>query len=587
MAYAAAHDLARTVGPSVSSSPESPPAAPAASAAPQGAPGPAPFAVALELLLVAAATALAYSNTFAVPFQFDDNGLLRNPALRALGSLWPPRGARWVGDVTFALNHRLGGWDVAGYHAVNLAVHLANGLLVYALAATTLRTPGGRAAAGPLLRRWLPLAAAATFSLHPLATQAVTYVVQRYASLATLLFLAALVLHVRARLAAGGEVPRRARAAVLHGLSVLAAVGAMRTKEIAFTLPAVALAHELLFLRGPRRRLLLLLPLAATAVLVPLGHVPGPAELGRATAETDAIPRSVYLLTQARVVATYLRLLVLPVGQNLDHDVALSRSILDAGVLPSMGVLAGVCAAAAWALVAARRAGRLPGVLVFFGTTWFFVTLTVESSVIPIRDVMFEHRVYLPAVGASLVFATGLLAAVEALRLPGPPALQCAAALLVTAGPLGVATHARNGVWRDELTLWSDVVAKSPGKARPHNYLGIALAERGAKDEAIAHFRAALRLQPWYADALLNLGNMYRERGDFQGALRLYERAVLVAPKMAAAHNNAGGMYEAAGRREDAVRAYREALRLSPGMPEATANLARLEGGRPSAGPAR
>jgi hypothetical protein len=170
---------------------------------------------ALPPLAVAAATALAYSNTFDVPFHFDDYGLLKDERLRDLGRLWPPHGARWLGDLSFALNHRVGGWNVFGFHAVNLAVHLGSALLVYALVAATLRAPRVRDAdAGPLVRGFLPVVAAALFALHPLATQAVTYVVQRYASLATLLFLASLVLYARSRLLLDGERPPVARAAV-------------------------------------------------------------------------------------------------------------------------------------------------------------------------------------------------------------------------------------------------------------------------------------------------------------------------------------------------------------------------------------
>src|SRR6266542_4323442 len=223
-------------------------------------------------LLIALATALVYSNALRGSFHFDDlTNIVHADPVRDLGRLWPPSGRRWVGVLTFALNYRMGGLDPSGYHLVNVAIHAANALLVAWLAALTLRTPALRdARAGTLVRRFLPLAAGLLFAVHPLATQAVTYVVQRFTSLATLLFLLSLALYAQSRLSLEADRPSKARAACLYCLSVAAAAGAMRTKEISFTLPFVAAGYDLLFFRAGRRRLLLA-PLAATALLVPLG----------------------------------------------------------------------------------------------------------------------------------------------------------------------------------------------------------------------------------------------------------------------------------------------------------------------------
>jgi tetratricopeptide (TPR) repeat protein len=556
-------------------------------------PAPAPSTGAADalpqLVVVVLATLAAYANALRVPFHFDDFGVvLSNRVLREPALLWPPLAPRWLGDLTFALNFAVGGTDPLGYHLVNVLLHVANALLVFALARTTLRTPALRAAAaGPLLRPYLPVAAALLFALHPMGTQAVTYVAQRYATLATLLYVGAVLLYARARLALEAAPAARVRAGVLYGLALLAALGAVKTKEIAFTLPIAVAGYELLCFPGPsRRRLLLALPFAALALLVPLSHAAVEVELERVTAETTAIPRLTYLLTQTRVVVAYLRLLLLPLGQNLDHDVPLSDSLADPRVLGSLAVLAAVAGLALWRLVAARRAGRAAGALFFLGVAWFFVTLAVESSVIPIRDVMVEHRVYLPSVGASIALATALLAALEALPLPGSPAVVAAIALAVVAAPLGVATHLRNRVWRDELSLWSDVVAKSPGKARPHNYLGIVYGSAGDPGRAMAEFQEALRLAPWYPDALINLAGMYRKAGDRDAALRLYEKAVLVAPQRAIVHSDLGAMYLILGRLADAERELELALRLDPRLPEARANVALLRA-RPAPPPPR
>jgi tetratricopeptide (TPR) repeat protein len=536
-----------------------------------------------------AATVLVYSNTLGASFQFDDlSNIVQNEGLRDWRSLWPPSGNRYLGFLSFALNYRLGGGDVFGFHTANLVIHICNSLLVFWLTSLTLKTPALRGAeTGPLLRRYLPLTAGLLFAVHPVQTQAVTYIVQRFTSLATLFYLLSVALFSKARLLLEADRSSKGRAASIYALSVIAAIAAMKTKEISFTIPLVAIGYELLFFR-PGRRLLLLAPLAATAVLIPLGlatqgrsmaavlgdvsHFPGEA----------AIPRSAYLLTQSRVVVTYLRLLLLPAWQNLDYDFHPSYSVADPSVLFALSVLLAVAALAVILLVRGRKTNRAAGILAFFGIAWFFITLSVESSVIVIRDVIFEHRIYLPTAGAAVSLGTALLWALEVVRSRISPGFPVAAGLLVTTGSLGVATYARNSVWHDPLTLWSDVVAKSPGKARARYNLGRSYVQVGRLDDAIREFHEALRRDPEYAEAHHNLGAANMEKGDAEGAAREYRAAIQVwtstgrghlDPRIAETHRSLGLVYEQTGQLDDAIREYREAIRMNPGFAEAYNDL--------------
>jgi len=532
-------------------------------------------------LVIAVAAALVYSNTFDASFHFDDiQNIVQNDALRDPSRLWPPSGGRYLGYLSFALNYRVGGLEVFGYHLANLGIHVCNGLLVFWLTALTLRTPGMRNAdAGPLVRRYAPLAAGLLFSVHPLATQSVTYIVQRFASLAALFYLLSVALYVQARLSLEAERPSKGRSAAFYCLSLLAAAGAMRTKEISFTLPLVAAGYELLFFR-PGRRSLLLVPLAATALLVPLGLATQGqgladvlADVSGFASETREISRWAYLLTQSRVVLTYLRLLILPVGQNLDHDFPISTSLGDPAVLVALALLLGIAGAAVSLLVRARRSNGAPGALVFFGVAWFFVTVSVESSIIPIRDVIFEHRAYLPSAGAAVAMGTAVLWMIERLRFRASVAVQATLALLVTAGPLGAAAYARNLVWKNDLTLWSDVVAKSPLKSGPHLALGLAYKESGRVDDAVREYGEAIRLAPDWAEARSDLGLTYFEQGRIDDSIRELGEAIRLAPGLAGAHSNLGLAFFARGQVDEAMREYREAVRLAPGMAEAHSNL--------------
>lgn len=528
------------------------------------------------VLVIASATLLAYSNSFNASFHLDDFGIVvQNPRMFDLGHWWPPIGSRWVGEVSFAVNRHLWGEDVAAYHAVNLAIHLLTALLVTSLTALTLRTPVVRAGRlSPLVREYLPMAAGLLFAVHPLATQAVTYIVQRFTSLATLLYLLTLVLYGGARLSFERASRLTWSGLVQALLALVSAAAAVKTKEIAVTLPVMALGYDLLFFRSSRRLVLglLLVPLAAVA-LIPLFDP----TLGQRLAVEASLPRANYALTQTRVVARYLRLLVLPTCQNLDYDFPLSQSILEPAVLASLGTILLLVAFGVAMLIRARVSGGAAGLLIGGGISWFFVTLSVESSVIPIRDVIFEHRTYLPSVGAAIAFGTGLLLGVERLRLPWPRRVQVGAALVLAALPLGCATYLRNRVWRDDLSLWSDVVAKSPGKARPHQFLGAALAELGELDAAEREFLIALQLEPRYLEAAFNLGNTYLQKGQIPLALGAFSMAVQTNPQYAMAHNNLGAVLQRLGRLEQAAAEYKEALRIDPSLTIARKNLLRLE----------
>ena len=333
-----------------------------------------PRKVSVHLALILCLGLLAYANSFGVPFTFDDNSsIVDNPVIRNLsdflsgaGYTYNPR--RFVGYLTIALNHHFGGLEVAGYHAVNLAIHLANALLFYLIARVTLTTPffrGDEPApdAAPALHALVPLFASLLFVVHPVQTQAVTYVIQRLASLATLFYLAALFCYIKARLALAGGTPHTDRTppfppavAGWFTLSLACTVLAMRTKEITATLPLAVMLYEFSFFGAEKKkRLLLLAPILLTLLIVPIGLLASGEPIGALlsdvsalTRETVEITRGEYLLTQFSVIATYLRLLLLPVGQNLDYDYPVYHSLLTPRVLSSFVLLALLALLAAW-----------------------------------------------------------------------------------------------------------------------------------------------------------------------------------------------------------------------------------------------
>lgn len=557
---------------------------PAGDLAAPGAPAPAPSAAwrrAWPLAALALLVAFAYANAFGGAFVFDDIPEIRdNRLLRDLGSYLPggegqrSLPTRWVGYLTFAVNYRLGGLSPRGYHAVNVGVHLGATLLVYALVVLTFRTPrlrGSALAEAPAAPAFL---AAALFATHPLQTQAVTYVVQRLTSLATLLYLLAVVLYVRWRLAGLAGRPRPARAGG-YALVLASLVLAMHTKEIAFTCPLALAAYEACFFGpGPRRRWWALGPLLATSLLVPIAVLRLSRPAGEVLADAadrlrvlTPVSRGDYLVTQLAVVAKYLGLLAWPAGQNLDHDFPLFRSLLAPRVLLSLALHLALLALAAY-LLARTAKGRARPLdpawrLVAFGVVWFFLALSVESSLVPIVDLVYEHRVYLPSAGLFAAVATAAALLLRRLS-PEDPARATALLAVLLALLLGGLTLRRNAVWADDLTLWTDAVERSPGKARPHLNLGTALVDAGQPARAAAELEAGLALAPAssYGHAqlgvvLLSLGRTGEGEGHLREALRL-------EPRDPEATFNLAMVLWQTGRRPEAQRLFARFLEVAP-----------------------
>jgi tetratricopeptide (TPR) repeat protein len=268
-------------------------------------------------------------------------------------------------------------------------------------------------------------------------------------------------------------------------------------------------------------------------------------DMSAVTRVQATVSRLDYLTTQAAVVATYLRLLVFPVDQNLDHDFPIYRSFLAPRVAGSVALLLGLAALATylyWRTAPGARRPLDPGArLISFGIAWFFVTLAVESSVIPIVDIIYEHRVYLPSVGLFAATATACALLLRGISRENPARATVLAGILV-ALLLAALTLERNAVWADGVSLWTDAAEKSPGKSRPHCNLGTALAAAARPGEAASELRRAVDIDPGSSYARAQLG------------------AVLLT----------------LGRPAEAEPELREAIRLQPKDPEAIFNLAMM-----------
>jgi tetratricopeptide (TPR) repeat protein len=331
------------------------------------------------------------------------------------------------------------------------------------------------------------------FVSHPLATQSVTYIVQRMASMVAMFYLLSIALYMKARLLNKGNTSK----ILLFTGSFISAVAAMFTKENAFTLPFAIVLFEFFFLRTKKfsinfkdyRTILLLIAFLAVVLILPLKFSfsifkPLPPSPGTACTLTPFN----YLFTQFSVIIKYIQLLLLPINQKLDYNFPIADSFFEIRTLLSFLVLLTLIILAIFSFKRYR--------IISFGIFWFFLTLSIESSFIPIYDVIYEHRTYLPSFGFFLILTSGIY-----LLLWNRYKYLAISIFVILIGSDSVLTYARNTIWKDDLALWNDNVLKTPDKARPFSNRGFAYEKLGQLDQAVADFSRAIGIDPNNAKA--------------------------------------------------------------------------------------
>jgi hypothetical protein len=325
---------------------------------------------------------------------------------------------------------------------------------------------------------------------------------------------------------------------------------AFLSKQNTASLPAAIILVEYLFIdrtwRGWKKKILWFTPIFILFVIFVLyvcGFFSGGYE-GRGLLEdvsdlmreTELVSRWSYLCTQFNVLVIYIRLLFLPIGQNLDYLYTFKTVFFDGYTPLAFIFLAGLAALGIW--------NRKKQPIITFGIFWFFITLSVESSIIPIRDALFEHRLYLPMFGFALIVTYLLFHLLSKRRLW---AIVISVFIILS---LGTTTYLRNKIWQDHITLWSDVLSKNPQSIRGHNNLGNALAHQGRFDEAISHYSETLRFAPDDVETHYNLGVVLARQGKLKKAIEHFSETLRIKPDYARAHYNLGGALKQQGNLE-------------------------------------
>jgi len=353
--------------------------------------------------LIAVMVLIAYSNTFTASFHFDDGPAITENAV--IKRVLPDTirtiifGARPVVYLSIMLNYQLSGLNVVSWHIFNISIHIATSFLVYLFILRTLTLPALKARYAEKAR-WMALFGALLFGVHPVQTETVTYIISRSELLATFFYLGAILLFI------SGAQTGRWR---YYGAAFVSAVLATGSKEWAVTLPAVILLYDYLILSEGKIRtvlsrwgayILLLLPwwlLLRTVQLFTENSSIG-FSISQPSSSGTALTAWTYLLTSFNVIWTYIRLLFLPINQNIDYDYPIAQALLEFPTFLSFAGHLAVVGGAFWLFWKKRW------VLVPMGVAWFYITLSPVQSFVPLTDVIFEHRLYIPSIGFFLVF---------------------------------------------------------------------------------------------------------------------------------------------------------------------------------------
>jgi protein O-mannosyl-transferase len=534
---------------------------------------------------------LVYLNSVSAPFIFDDQtAILNNPQIR---QLWPlsiplsprpdtPVAGRPLVNLTFAINYAIGGLEVSGYRLTNIAIHLLSALTLFGLVRRTLLlsslSPTFGAHAADLA--WV---AAAAWMLHPMATETIDYVTQRTESMMGLFYLLTMYCSARALDARPGRWQAAAFMACAMG---------MACKESMVTAPVMVVLYDWVFVAPAvaekKHRVRLYVGLAATWLLLAAFMVSGPrTTVGFAT----KVSGWTYLLNQAPILLTYLRVAFWPRDLVLDYGLPQGLTLTDVW-LPAIIVVGLVVAT--FALLARRQYAGFLG-------AWFFIILSPTSTIVPIAtEVGAERRMYLPLAALVVLVVIGAYRAWTIWGLPQDRRTGAATAVVVCL-LLSAATVERNREYQSRLSILQTTVERRP-HPRAYEMLATALHDAGRREEAIGYLEMAkedpiasfmlgvelvadnqlvrgaeeferfVQLEPAHSmtiEALESLGRVYAALGRLDQAEARLNEVVQKDPRRIGAHQQLGGVLLRQGRTAEGVRQFQIATELEPHNAEA------------------
>ncbi|MCP4626178.1 MAG: tetratricopeptide repeat protein [bacterium] len=513
-----------------------------------------------------------YYNSLSNGFVFDDYAVIvENKHINDLGNSLPAflnssyfriaggeSSYRPIPTLSYFLIHSLAGLDPFYYHLGSVVLHTLNVLLVYFLFCLLLGDPF-KALLGGLL-----------FASHPVLTEAVDCIAFNEDLLTAFFFLLAFILYLK-------KVEKSAKGTAYY-LSLLFFFCGLLSKEMAITLPAVILLHDLTFeavkaqalsvksvLTTVKNRWSVYLGYAAVGlfylvlrffILIKPGDGIKP-HFG------DLFDRLLFLPNH---IFSFIKLAIAPYDLNVEYVFSYPPTLFEFNHIAGFIIPFGL---AVFSFFLFRRFKEI-----FFGIWWFPITLIPVYNLIQIFNPFAERYMYIPVIGFCLVVPI-VLYGIFSRAFSRTVTVNMATLFMVLAITVVYSnmTLARNRDWKDGLTLWSKTVQQSPDSGVAHGSLGRAYQKQGLLDEAIAQYRMAVELMPNHFKAYYNLAVVYDQKGDYTQAVDNLMTAISINPNFANAHYNLALLYHKREMMVDAIRHYSKVIELEPEDIEARNNL--------------
>lgn len=518
-------------------------------------------------------SAIIYSNTINATFHYDDYfHIVNNPNIQWEEVSWEnvvrtlqskeESLSRPVANLTFALNYYVGGLDVSGYHYVNIGIHIITAFVFFLFLKTVFSLPHfGHKIQNKNYE--IAFIASLLWLSSPLQIQAVTYIVQRMAALAAMFYVSAIYFFLKGRTSYGNKVY------LYYILSILSSLLAVGSKENAITIPLFILVLEITILRKGdigfifKKRILLFLGVILTiysALLLYYYFI----------TVTKADKWFIYMLemhffTSVRAIAFYLTHLLFPIPSRLSiqHDFQVSQSLFEP--LSTVLILPILIGIMIYALLSVRKRP-----LFSFFALWFFGNLAIETFH-PYLITIFEHRLYLPSMGFFALVGIGVYNAATPLKIKGVKFI----ALGIVIALFSTNTYIRNNIWKDEYTLWGDVIKKSPNIAIGYIQVGNALFKDEDYEAALNYYLKARSIEPRNVAVRYGLGVIYFNLKGYEAAIAELSQVgsmgyVIVNrhdPSISYYFSRIAKNYYGHGRVDDAIEVLERALLYDPNEP--------------------
>ncbi len=502
--------------------------------------------IALFLFLV-----IIYSNSFQGQFVFDDTPNIVNNLNIHLKSIdWPDikktfysiegrQISRPFSYFSFALNYHLGGLNVFGYHLVNFMIHYMAAIFLFLFIYNTLKLPilrerYGQAAYG------IALLATIFWATSPLQVTAITYIVQRMASMAGLFYIMAMYFYLKGRTA-----ERTRNQVILWGLCLLSALLSVGSKENAVLIPFSIWLFDLLFIQGATREniirnLKIFVPVAIVAGAVGLWYVDIGSIISGSAYDNRPFTITERLLTQSRIVIFYITLLLHPLASRLTlvHDIELSTALITPWTtLPAITLILGLLALAFYLI---RKSP-----LISFAILFYFLNQAVESTFIPL-ELIYEHRNYIPSMFFFVPVTIALVHVMDYFSYKKIIQFTFAGIFAFLIFAQGHTVFERNALFAHPILLWTDNALKAPTLSRPYQNLGNEFWHMGRYDKAYELYAQAESLNRFINNIrnrgtnLYNLGRYHLDVSkNYSMALSYFEAAKGVDPDYWPAHHGA------------------------------------------------